>query len=81
MSQEGKEVTQTVQTKPNFLKQVVLCIWIGLTVYVWFAVNEPECKISPTIIVSQIGGKTREIVWPYIYRQYIFAEENPKEGK
>jgi hypothetical protein len=71
-----------IQTKPNFLKQVLLCVWIGLTVFLWLTVNVSESRISRApLIISQLMTKTREIVWPYIYRQYIFAEENPKEGK
>jgi hypothetical protein len=70
-----------IQTKPNFLKQVVLCVWIGLTIFVWLTVNISESRISRApLIISQPMIKTREIVWPYIYRQYIFAEK-PKEGK
>jgi hypothetical protein len=81
MLQEGKEVTHMIQTKSNFLKQVVLCVWIGLTVFVWLAVNISESRISRApLIISQLMTKTREIVWPYIYRQYIFAED-PKERK
>lgn len=71
-----------IQSKSDFLKQVVLCIWIGLTVFVWLTVNVSESKISRApLIISQLMTKTREMAWPYIYRQYIFAEKNPKEGK
>lgn len=69
-----------IQKEPSFLKQVVLCAWIGITVFVWLTLNTPAPCVVPSII-AKFMTKTREIVWPYIYRQYIFAEENPKEGK
>ena len=66
----------------SFFKQAALCIWIGLTVYVWFTLNVPEYMISraPSII-SQTMLKTHKLVWPYVYRQYIFVEKDSKEGK
>lgn len=70
------------QTKSYFLKQLLICIWIALSVFVWLAVNLSESRISRApLIISQPLMKTREFVWPYIYRQYIFAEKDSQERK
>lgn len=73
-----------IQTKQNLLKQAGLCVWIGLTVYVWFALNVPEefmIKQRVPTMISRYVVATRELVWPYVFRQYIYAEKNTKEGK
>jgi hypothetical protein len=71
-----------IKTKPIVLKQLALCVWIWLTLFVWFTVNLSESTIlhAPPFI-SEPMIKTRNFVWPYIYRQYIFAEKNSKSGK
>jgi len=75
---EVAEDISMIQKKPSFLKQVALCVWIGITVFVWLTVNTPVPRVVPSII-AKFMNKTRELVWPYIYRQYIFGED-PKEG-
>ncbi len=70
------------QSKSNMLKQIVLCIWIVLTIYVWLSLNIPEFIIrrAPSMI-SRSVLTTRKLVCPYVFRQDIFSERKNKEER
>lgn len=71
-----------IQTKSNLIKQAALCAWIGLTVYVWVALNvSAEFLVNYRVpeMISRYVIASRELVYPYVFRQYIFAEKNKKE--
>lgn len=67
-----------IQSRSDILKQVLCGVWAVLTVFIWLAVNLPESRMFRSFpVISQTMVKTRKVVWPYIYRQYIFAEKKP----
>lgn len=70
------------QTKLNLLKQIVLCAWMALTIYVWLILNLGGARYWKLVpIISQSNIKARELVWPFIYRPYIYAEKKSNERK
>ena len=62
------------------LVQIVLVLWIIACMYVWFVLDGSPTYTSrhfPSKVRVAIQ-KTRGYIWPYIWRQYVYADSNDK---
>lgn len=69
--------------KIGFL-EIVLIFWIMTCMYLWVVSSENlrgyVTRRFPSRVVSVIE-RTREWIWPYIWRQYIYADQAPLRGE
>ena len=60
------------------LLEIALSFWIMTCMYLWVVSSENlrgyTMRRFPSRVTSVIE-KTRERVWPYIWRQYIYADQ------
>lgn len=64
----------------NF-SEIILSIWIIISLYVWFVLNGyPNLKFKEKLpaCVRTVIAKTKNSVWPYVWREYIYAEKKEK---
>ena len=54
--------------KLNFLKQILLCIWIAITIYVWIVARHVDSEVWKLVpIFTQYNIKVQKLIWPYVY--------------
>ncbi len=67
----------TTQNLIYHCKQLLLIVWVILTTFIWlllYGTNPLILKVSPLTYKMMI--QTRNVILPYVYRQYIYVERN-----
>lgn len=62
------------------LAEIVLVIWVATCMYAWFVLDGSAAYTSRHFPakVRIVIQETRKRIWPYVWRQYIFADPKNK---
>ena len=67
-----------MKRKNQRMAEMILCLWILIVVVVWAALDMNSMVQSNRYLPQSIKvsfAKGQEIIWPYVFREYIYAEK------
>lgn len=66
--------------------EITLCLWIAASIYVWIALSYSGPRIATLQGASYVDKtkavivQSRELIRPYVWRQYVYAKKKSKES-
>ena len=67
-----------MKRKNKRMPEMILCLWILIVVVVWAALDMNPMVQSNHYLPQSIKvsfAKVQKIIWPYVFREYIYAEK------